>query len=144
MNNTSLIQAIEKGSLEEVKSLLESKITKSDGDSLLHVAAQHGQTEIVEFFLDNNHFDVNSQCKTKKGKQFFKTTPLMLAIDGNHSETVKLLLDRGASVNVPSLSEYQDCLINASVRGDREIIKLLLDHGIFVCPDGLGEEEKGE
>ena len=49
----------------------------------LHIAAYHGQTEIVKFFVSIVQ-DINIQNSSGE-------TPLQLAKEKNHSETVKIL-----------------------------------------------------
>ncbi|WP_264735341.1 ankyrin repeat domain-containing protein [Wolbachia endosymbiont (group A) of Rhinocyllus conicus] len=64
------------------------------GNTPLHVAAQYGsELEIVEFLLDKNASDINDVNNNG-------STPLHVAIQGNKPSTVKLLLNRGASIKV--------------------------------------------
>lgn len=54
-------------------------------------------------------------------------TPLMIAAERGHPEIVKLLLDRGAAVNLRRSGT--SALTLAAMNGDKETVKLLLDHG---------------
>ncbi|XGA08445.1 MAG: ankyrin repeat domain-containing protein [Wolbachia endosymbiont of Xenopsylla cheopis] len=64
------------------------------GNTPLHIAAQHsGKLEIVEFLLDKNISGINDV--TNDG-----LTPLHVAVKSNKLGTVKLLLDRGASIGI--------------------------------------------
>ncbi|GHM58178.1 MAG: hypothetical protein sL5_06130 [Candidatus Mesenet longicola] len=64
------------------------------GNTPLHIAAQYsGKLEIVEFLLDKNANGINDV--TNDG-----LTPLHVAVKSNKLGTVKLLLDRGASIGI--------------------------------------------
>ncbi|KXT10567.1 hypothetical protein AC579_1799 [Pseudocercospora musae] len=61
-------------------------------------------------------------------------TPLSLAIGSGDEETVRFLLEKGASVDYESSYETPP-LFSAVRRGQRSLIKLLLDHGADVNKD---------
>ena len=87
--------------------------------TLLHVAAENGELEIVKFLL-NHGADVNipSQEGTILGK----------AVKSGNPEIVKLILEKGANVNE---KYYRDrtALMDATFYKNPEIIKLLLAYG---------------
>lgn len=123
--DNDLLRAIQEGNKETVKSLLENAPTdqvESVKESFLHVASQNGLTEIVE--LLTAYFDVNATIRQQQ------VTPLMLAIEGNHHETVKFLLEHGAKTRVPSLLAYYELFQSACENKHDEIVKILLEHGI--------------
>ena len=95
--NAKLIQASEKGNFADVQAML------TDG-------ADINATEVRE---DN-------------GVYVRGLTALMMASANGHTEIVKLLLDKGADVNVKNTYGIT-ALFMASVHGHTEIVKLLLD-----------------
>ena len=68
-----------------------------EGLTALHCASIHGRTKEASILLD--HGD-NIEAATKRGM-----TPLHFAVQGNHSECMKMLLDRKAPINY--LNEVQ-------------------------------------
>jgi ankyrin repeat protein len=56
------------------------------------------------------------------------TTPLYIAINNDHLEAARLLLDKGAQVG-KSIKDGSAVLYNASSRGQKEMVQLLLDKG---------------
>ena len=60
----------------------------NDGNSLLHVAAQGGNTSIIKKLISLG-LDIDS--KDLSGK-----TPVIIAIDENNSEAAKFLISKGA------------------------------------------------
>lgn len=129
-----LLGAIQEGNKELVKTLIESTWTDftkcpldNTKESFLHVAAQNGQTEIIGLLI--THLDVNATV-SEEDKVI---TPLMLAIEGNHDETVKFLLDHGAKTSIPSLLTYYQLFSSACVNQQDKIVKILLNHGIRLC-----------
>lgn len=107
--------AIENGDLDKVKEVLD-KDAKLAGAQLnngrypLCVAADYGQKEIIDYLIKMKA-DVN--CVDKHG-----LTPLLSAIYEGHTESVKLLLDKGASKlgKAPDGSAYIDCAENEEIK----------------------------
>lgn len=58
----------------------------------LHYAAANGHDEVVALLLEHYAF-IDAQSPNE-------TTPLMMAVRGNHVSTVRLLLNEGADVNM--------------------------------------------
>lgn len=102
----------------------------------LVTVAYHGDyyPEIVEYFLDQG-VDVNIQAASRTSHAY--GTPLHNAASHAQVETVRLLIARGADINMPSIPpEYFPNALHAAVfpeppaRGKRkEIIRMLLDAG---------------
>jgi ankyrin repeat protein len=67
----------------------------SNGDSLLHIAAQNGDVKTIEQLLDAG------ASIDQAGDM--KSTALHYAYDGKHLETIQLLLRRGASTELRNL-----------------------------------------
>jgi hypothetical protein len=102
--------------------LLVSPFTRADDltDDLL-AATRKGDLAQVKALLDKGA-GVNS--KTPYGQ-----TPLFFACDRGYTEIVKLLVDRGADVNVEDTFYHASALSWAARKDHTDIVKLLLDHG---------------
>ncbi|KAK6184410.1 hypothetical protein SNE40_001934 [Patella caerulea] len=102
-----LVWSVKNGDLKEVKKVLEAEkgvINKEvSGRKPLHFAADYGQSEIVEYLIQNGA-DVNA-C------DIHGISPLLAAVWEGHSECVKILLQKGASKNgkSPDGTSYLDC-----------------------------------
>jgi len=106
------------------------------------ISAHRGDYRTVEKLLDKG-FDINRQCGS--------ATALSYAAGQGNEEAVRMLVDRGADVNIANpLGEAAqkgnetivrllldhganpNCLKNAIYGGNLEIIKILIDHGAHV------------
>src|SRR5215216_1981010 len=92
-----------------------------DANEEFFAAARRGDAAALKAFLDKG-VDVNS--KTRYG-----ATALSYACDKGHVEVVRLLIERGADVNVRDTFYGEVPLGWAAGKGHVEIIKLLLDKG---------------
>jgi ankyrin repeat protein len=121
---TALEGASEKGHKEVVKLLLErgADVNAQGGlkGNALTAASYEGHDEVVQLLLEGGA-DVNAQCG-------IYTTALQAASYQGHFGTVQLLLQSGAEVN--DKLRNHDALEVASERGRKDIVKLLLDHGV--------------
>ena len=103
----------------------------SDGDTILHYAAQSGSLEIVKYLVEHGA-DVN--CKTKKNESV-----LHYAARSRSLEIVKYLVEHGADVN--SKIEKRFSILHYATRYDSlEIVKYLVENGAKVTM----EECKGD
>ncbi len=108
------------------------------GSTLLMYASQQGNTKMVNLLLDKKA-NIN-----KKGKN--EITALHFAVSSGNKETVELLLNKGANLNIKSkidigdkkeernIMEYALGTIynwNKKLKGNSEIIKLLIEKGKF-------------
>jgi len=84
----------------------------------LHYAARQGQSEAAELLITNG---ADVQAINEYGY-----APLHLAI--NHVEVMRVLLDHGANLNAGDWSG-ETALEKAIVRGDKEVVSLLLARG---------------
>ena len=91
----------------EQKNLFEYR--DSQGKSIIHLLAEAGHYECLEQLL-KEYPEININVKTKgpKNKQW---TPLHYAIYSGRIEIIKMLLDKGASVDEPL---YNDGLLKSS------------------------------
>ena len=96
----------------------------------LHIAAENGELEIVEFLLAHGA-DVNASSEEE--------TVLGKAVKGGNPEIVKLILEKKPNVN--EVYYYRRTALGDAAYGNNpEIIKLLLEHGADVNqqdPDGI-------
>jgi len=84
-------------------------------------AAGEGDVSKVQEILDQG---INVNCTLPDTQ-----TPLFAAVENGHFEVVKLLLDRGATLDAV---ESQTTLHIAVSRGNKEITQLLLDRGVEI------------
>ncbi|KAM4614934.1 myotrophin [Polymixia lowei] len=95
MGDTELVWAVKNGDMDEVKNLLvkvDVNRTLLAGRAALHYAADHGQTEILEYLLSKG---ASIDAPDKYG-----ITPLLSAIYEGHVSCVKILLEKGANKQV--------------------------------------------
>jgi ankyrin repeat protein len=99
----------------------------------VHYAIQEGgHNEVVRLLLDNGAF-VNPIFT-----EYGDATPIFLAAGFGHSQTVALLLEYGAPVNLPSPDGITPLFLAAS-HGHIAMVQLLLENGAAVntsIPDG--------
>lgn len=98
--------AAQNGDVDILKSMIEKVDINAEiknGRQLLHIAADYGQREVVEFLLSKGA-EVN-------GRDKHGMTPIMAAIFEGHTETVKALLEGGAdkTVKAPSGESLMEC-----------------------------------
>ncbi len=110
------------GDVATTKRLIEAGADVNLRDDLdytaLHYAARQGQAEVAELLIANGA-DVHAIDK-------YGYAPLHLAI--NHVEVTKVLLDHSANLNAGDWSG-ETALEKAIVRGDKEVVSLLLARG---------------
>ncbi|MGL5029329.1 MAG: ankyrin repeat domain-containing protein [Wolbachia pipientis] len=110
------------GKFNVVKFFLDSNINirakDRYGDTPLHLAAQNNnKSEIVESFLDSDANNINDRTNND-------WTPLHVAVQGNKPSTVKLLLGRGANIEVQDIFG-ETPLVIATRAGYKDIVKIL-------------------
>ena len=128
--------AIRTGRNAAVRFLLDHEIRPMEGDphsrKLLQLATMRGDQEVLKWLLDagatvdNAPFQVTSRLSINPGL----SSPIM------HGDlpTLKLLVERGADVNLAS-DEGMTPLLQATMRGDLEMVTFLLDSGANVEGD---------
>uniref|UniRef100_A0A6Q2ZLZ0 Euchromatic histone-lysine N-methyltransferase 1b n=1 Tax=Esox lucius TaxID=8010 RepID=A0A6Q2ZLZ0_ESOLU len=90
-----------------------------EGFTCLHLAAKIGHYNIVEHLLSTGHIDIN--CQDDGG-----WTAMIWATEYKHLNQVKLLLSKGADINIRD-KEENICLHWAAFSGSVEIAELLLE-----------------
>ncbi|RSL90097.1 hypothetical protein CEP52_014692 [Fusarium oligoseptatum] len=120
----------------------------------LHVAAEHGRIDVVEFLLDHGA-DIDAQSLTRRDlglgigidsyridfqdRGIFELpppvsfSPLVAAIHCRQNHVVKLLLRRGASIEIRETATKRPCgttaLHVAVINGNVEAIKMIIEGG---------------
>ncbi len=145
--NPPIVEAITKGNIADVKSLLMAggdpnarqlftpirlyflPFTVIDSDAsnamtILMLASQAGSMEIVEYLLANG---AEIDVITATG-----CTALNSAIDKSHMNIAKLLISRGADVNIRSPFDGATPLLLATLEQKLDFVKLLLENGANV------------
>ncbi|OHT17264.1 hypothetical protein TRFO_41174 [Tritrichomonas foetus] len=131
---TPIFYAARFGSLEAVKLLVKHGAIfryKRRKLSPIIEAAKGGHTDVVNYFLENK---CDPNLYTASGE-----TPLLAAIEGKHTETVKLLLSKGALIQSPN--QKLPTVHYACVHSNAEIVELLLSRPDF---DRNSKEIKSE
>jgi ankyrin repeat protein len=89
----------------------------------LYYAALCGFSDLAEHLIITRAEDANARCG-RRG------SPLHAAVHMGHLDTARVLLDRGADVNLDNLYQYGGtALVTAYDRGNLEAMALLLEHG---------------
>ena len=119
-----LVEAVQSGSRETVRSLLNERVdvnaTQPDGATALHWAAHRDDVEIAELLI-------RAGANTN-GANDYGVTPLSLACTNGSAAMVEKLLEAGANPNV-SLSSGETPLMTCSWTGNVAAVKLLLARG---------------
>lgn len=128
---TPLHTAAVGGCVDAARMLLEKgaklDATINDGRTALHLAAMKGTPEMITLLLDRG-----APIDSVQVNHPSKATPLMLAEEGGRAENVKLLLKRGANLQVRGFPNRMSVLHGAAWHNHVEIAKLLLAAGISV------------
>jgi len=150
MGRTALFNAVQRGHIEVVRTLVDAGADIYTTDELhsdpafrttftaFHEAASLGYVEIVKIFLTQG---IDVDIKTEKGG----FSALYLSAQRGHLETVKLLLAKGANANTKTDIGYTALIASARRLSDTtfdnpallgkentEVVKLLLAHGADV------------
>ncbi len=89
-----------------------------EGNTLLILAADYGNTEIVRLLLKKNK--ENLEDKNTDGN-----TALIIAASSGHKDTVELLLQEGADINATDRGGWTPLML-AAAKGHIEVVKSLL------------------
>jgi len=156
-NNERLVDAVNNGRIEEVKSLLDGgasvETTDADGDSLLLLAAGEGDLELVKLLLERGtdplrvggdgfivwHWVAYGCCleiarlllplnKHIDMKDYDGMTPLWYALIDDCLEIAEFLLINGADPNACD-DNGRNLLHDTAIRGDQQGVYLLLQYG---------------
>ncbi len=97
------------------------------GLTALHAAVYAGHTDIAVLLVDKGA-EINDTANR------FEVSPLMLASEENHIETVKALLHRGADITVTNHNGYS-VTTEAGYREYWDMVRLLLANGAKCQPE---------
>lgn len=139
--NDALRFAAVKGDLGEVTDLIEQgaspESSTSYGTSPIHLAALHGNLEIVEHLVSNKL--ANPSSKTNRGE-----TALHFAAQRGHMDVCKYLITKGKCHSIlfeEDLTGFTP-LDHAKFRGKEETHKFLLGQAQFAIGGGKYEEKR--
>ncbi|CAB3981509.1 histone-lysine N-methyltransferase EHMT2-like isoform X4, partial [Paramuricea clavata] len=125
---TPLFDAVENQQTQVVKYLISQDVNlnlkDSQGMTVLHVAAQKSNLEIINLLMDTRKMSVNEQDSGG-------WTALMWTAEGKRTDVAKCLLKWGADVNILD-SEQNTCLHWAALAGGTEIMDLLLESNVHI------------
>uniref|UniRef100_A0A803SR50 Uncharacterized protein n=1 Tax=Anolis carolinensis TaxID=28377 RepID=A0A803SR50_ANOCA len=149
LKSPNVFDSVAKGNLSELEKYLkenEVNAVNSANETLLHIAAAHGHTEIIDYLISKgsktplhlgaekghialvelllgSNADPNSADKEKK-------TPLHLASIGSHLSTIKALLAKKSRFGA---KDMDGCIPAhyAAISGNMEILKALLVAGNY-------------
>lgn len=154
LGDTALIYAGKKGNMDIIKLLLEhgadSNITNNNGKNSLFGAAGFGHIKVVKLLLDKG---ANAKAKTKENyttlmsaelhpkiiallikhnpdinAKFYGDTVLIRSTSQGTYETVKILLENNAEINIKD-EKGRTALDHANMRRDKKLIELIKKHG---------------
>ncbi|KAE8441914.1 hypothetical protein EG329_004172 [Mollisiaceae sp. DMI_Dod_QoI] len=91
-----------------------------NGDTLLHRAAEAGDSDLVRAILDQK-----AAADPRNGSG---ATPLGIAAWNGHIAIARLLLERGANVNAANKDQHTPCH-HVAETGNTTMLKLLIDNG---------------
>lgn len=123
-HENGLFKAAQLGELDAIKSEFEDdpsllhQFSLYDRNSLLHVAAAHGQIDVVSWLLERS---VNLDALNRH-----KQTPLMLAAMHGKISCVEKLLHAGANILMFDSLRGRTCLHYAAYYGHSDCLKLIL------------------
>ncbi|KAJ8710571.1 hypothetical protein PYW08_009086 [Mythimna loreyi] len=95
---------------------------KTDGESPIHIAAQLGNTDILQEILTVAKYNSTVDFRNEKGE-----TALFKAIKHNQLEALKLLLQAGASIEV-EISDKANVFHIAAKYGNKDVLEHLLEY----------------
>eukprot|EP01041_Mallomonas_annulata_P001842 gene1842-3575_t len=132
VGRTPLALAAEKGLssvldliLTDVKTVDINQIVTANGLRLMHIAAYHSQTQVLQLLLEHGGADLDP-VEPENG-----FTPLMMAILGNNPCGALLLIRSGANVRLASSSGRQPMYV-AVEQGMSEVVRALVDRGVDI------------
>jgi ankyrin repeat protein len=127
--NLSLCNAAEAGDVDRVRTLLDSGMAciapteLYTGCTVLHIAAKNGRTDVMRILLQKIE---QEQMDTLDGTE----TPFHLAVDGEHADTVQILLDHMTPEQrkwqLEDIKKELTVLMFIAMRGNLAIVDILL------------------
>lgn len=128
-NTPLIIASFAHGSTEIVKALIKAgarvEAANGLGGNAVVAAAEAGDVNTLRVLLDHGG---NPDSKTLVVESGSESTTLMITAQKGHLDCVKLLLERGAKLNLRT--EHGNALNFAAFSDRREVARFLLDRGI--------------
>ena len=119
-----LVTAVQNGDLASVKVLMPYSVDIEAQEGLF-LSAANGYTDILMFFIENGA-DINA-CTADHN-----CTPLMLAIENGHTNTVNVLIQYGANVALTDDSGFTALHYACIDHGSLEVLRYLFENGTDV------------
>ena len=101
-----------------------------EGFNYLHLAAARGYDEVCKLLI-NKGINIDSLCRYIYDSLNFQLTPLAYAVDNNHLNTVKTLLDQNASYDM-DIGLFNNPFYKAVESEQEECIQLFLNRGASI------------
>jgi len=90
------------------------------GTTMLHIAADTGLKDLVQYLVDYQGININLRDQ-------HKSTPLRLACAKGREEIAAILIQAGANVNMANMHKATP-LITAAINGHVKILEMLIAH----------------
>lgn len=127
---TPLLLACVHGSQEVIKELIKAKsdVTKRDLrlNTVFHIVALRGEPEYLKMMMD---YDPVEAIKALNKENNEGKSPLRMAVEGNHPETLKKILEMEKKNSQKWTAREKGLIHFAAEKGYLEIIKALLGEG---------------
>jgi ankyrin repeat protein len=122
----SLLNAVDRGDVAETRKALQTgakvDLRNNQGRTPLMIAANAGHFDVATILVDKGA-DVNARTPTQTG-----SSVLAFAVGGKNLKTIDYLISHGAELDLKS-RDGSTPLCHAAVRGETEIVALLLSKG---------------
>lgn len=116
---------------------IQVKVNSQDnaGVAPIHMASWLGDLDTVKMLCNRNDLSIDIAT-------IHNNTAIHYAITNYHNDIIKILANRGANVNVENNNGFYPLNI-AALRGDTNLIKLLISHHVKLCnfDDGVSALE---
>ena len=116
--------------------------SKAREESPIHTACDLGHPDIVSLLAKDYALPVNCRHNTKQ--EIWSCTPLHVSVKKDRVECARILLEVGANVDEFDVFPgfWSTALHSAAVRGNEEMVKLLIKHGANHAAEGEWNHKK--
>nr|ABQ15208.1 transient receptor potential subfamily A-1 [Caenorhabditis elegans] len=127
---TPLLLACVHGSQEIIQELIKanSNVTKRDQrlNTVFHIVALRGEPEYLEMMMDHDPVEAIKALNLFNNE---KKTPLRMAVEGNHPETLKKILQMEKKNSCKWMDREKELIHFAAEKGFLEVLKALVEAG---------------